>query len=231
VGGVGLVAYRKNLRVTAERTAAVQRTVNEDVTSYGDAVAAIDVADPRLDDAGRADAQRALDAYETAKTRADAMARPEDASNVTTALADGRFALACLNARIAGQPLPERRLPCFMDPRHGPSAADVEWAPDGGTPRPIPLCSPCLATLAAGRLPAAREVEISGRRVPYWQGGRSYAPYAGGYYAGGGTNAMSMLFMGAMLGGAFSGPGYGGWGGTGPGTGGDFGGGGFGGGF
>ena len=83
----------------------MQRTVNEDVTSYGEVVADIDVDDPRLDDAGRADAQRALDAYETAKKNADAMTRPEDAALVTTALEDGRFALACVeraDRRAAG---------------------------------------------------------------------------------------------------------------------------------
>ena len=232
VGGGGYVLYRRQKKVTAERTAAVRRTVDEDVTSYGEVVAAINVDDPRLDDAGRAEAQRALDAYEIAKKNADSMARPEDASTVTAALEDGRFALACVDARIAGKPVPERRPPCFVDPRHGPSVEDIVWAPDGGAPRPVPVCVSCGATLKAGELPAPRTVDVGGRQVPYWSGGRAYAPYAGGYYASSGMDMMSMLFVGSMLGGMFSGPsyggGYGGGGGGGGGNGGDSGGGGWG---
>ena len=232
VGGIGYAGYRASSKATAARTAEVRTTVDEDVTEFGEKVAALDVEDPRLDDAGRTDAQTALDAYEKAKTAAEAMRRPEDAQAVTTALEDGRFAMACVSARLAGQPLPERRPPCFVDPRHGPSVADVEWAPDGGTPRPIPVCQACSVTLAQGRLPAPREVEVSGQRMPYWAAGRAYAPYAGGYY--GGTNMLGAIFVGSMLGGAFSQPtGWGGGdfggnagGGAFQGGGGDFGGGG-----
>ena len=105
-GGMWLAARSKRKR-DAERTAAVRVTVDEDVTEFGEKVAALDVNDPRLDDAGRADAQRALDAYEQAKTAADRMQRPEDAATVTTALEDGRFALACVDARANGQPVPK----------------------------------------------------------------------------------------------------------------------------
>ena len=34
---------------------------------------------------------------------------------------------------LDGRKPPERRPPCFFDPRHGPSSRDVEWAPPGGT--------------------------------------------------------------------------------------------------
>jgi len=231
VGGGGLLLYRRAKRKVAGQTAAVRATVDEDVTSYGEVVAALNVDDPRLDEAGRADAQRALDAYESAKASADQMARPEDAQRVTTALEDGRYALACVQARIAGDAVPDRRPPCFVDPRHGPSTEDVQWAPDGGAPRPVPVCAACSTTLASGQMPDAREVTVGGARVPYWQGGRAYAPYAGGYYAASGMNMMSMLFMGSMLGGMFSGPQYGGgMGGAGESGGGGFSGGDFGGG-
>lgn len=245
IGGGAFWLSRKAKRANAEKTAAIQRVVDEDVTSYGEAVARLDVDDPRLDDSGRADAQHALDSYEQAKMLSARMARPEDAGPVTAALEDGRFALASVEARMDGRPLPERRPPCFVDPRHGPSAEDVQWAPDGGAERPIPVCLACATTLRSGGLPQAREVEMAGGgRVPYWQGGQAYAPYAGGYFGGAGMNVMSMLFMGSMLGGAFSTPtviaptdasglgggdGWGGWGGGGGDGGfggGDFGGGG-----
>lgn len=207
IGGGAWWISRRAKKANAERTAAIARVVDEDVTSYGEAVARLDVEDPRLDDSGRADAQRALDSYEQAKMLSARMARPEDAGAVTAALEDGRFALASVEARMDGRPLPERRPPCFVDPRHGPSAEDVEWAPDGGAQRPIPVCLACATTLRSGGLPQAREVEMAGgARVPYWQGGQAYAPYAGGYFGGAGMNVMSMLFMGSMLGGAFSTP-------------------------
>ena len=64
LGGGAWWISRKAKKANAERTAAIARVVDEDVTSYGEAVARLDVDDPRLDDAGRADAQRALDSYE-----------------------------------------------------------------------------------------------------------------------------------------------------------------------
>ena len=96
VAGGAFYVSRKNKKANAERTAAVQKTVFEDVTAYGEDVARLDVDDPRLDDAGRADAQAALDAYEVAKMKVATMARPEDAAQVTTALEGGRFAMACV---------------------------------------------------------------------------------------------------------------------------------------
>ena len=241
VGAGGYWFYRRSQKATAERTAAVRRTVDEDVTAYGELVSRLDVDDPRLDDEGRADAQRALDAYETAKSATATMVRPEQAATATEALEEGRFALACVEARREGRALPERRPPCFVDPRHGPSAQDVSWAPDGGAERPVPVCGSCAATLLAGDLPAPREVEVAGSRVPYWRAGRQYAPYAGGYYARSGADMMSVLFMGTMIGSMMSGPtavspgfdagsGWSGGGGGGAFGGGDFGGGDFGGG-
>ena len=88
-----------------------------------------------LDAGARADYQRALDAYEAAKTAADRLSEPDDVQHVTEILEDGRYAIACVRARVAGEPLPTRRPPCFFDPRHGLSVTDVEWTPPGGAPR------------------------------------------------------------------------------------------------
>ena len=72
-----------------------------------------------LDAGAQADYQRALDAYEDAKVSGDAMSKPDDIRHVTQILDDGRYAIACVRARVAGEPLPTRRPPCFFDPRHG----------------------------------------------------------------------------------------------------------------
>jgi hypothetical protein len=139
---------------------------------------------------------------------------------------------------LNGQPAPERRPPCFFDPRHGPSVADVEWAPPGGAPRPVPACAACRQRVESGIEPDVRQVMVSGQRMPYWSAPAYYGPWAGGFFGGfGGGGFLSGLFLGDLLGGGFGGwgGGWGGdwddWGGGGFGDGGgDFGGGDFGGG-
>src|SRR5436305_8149338 len=65
---------------------------------------------------------------------------PGDLEAVTAAIEQGRHSLAEAEARLAGKPPPERRAPCFFDPRHGPSARDVVWTPPGGAARAVPAC-------------------------------------------------------------------------------------------
>ena len=140
-------------------------------------------------------------------------------------------------ARWRAQAPPERRPPCFFDPRHGPSTRDVEWAPDGyGAPRPVPVCEADAVRLEQGQEPMTREVVAGGRRVPMYDAPGFYGPYAGGFF-GGFSGFLPGLLFGSMLGGAFGGwgaddasgsdgGGFGDFGGGGGGLGGDFGGGG-----
>ena len=92
--------------------------------------------------------------------------------------------MASAKARFAGEQPPERRPPCFFDPRHGPSSRDVEWSPPYGEPRAVPACEADAQRVERGEDPQTREVECAGRRVPYWQAGPAYAPFAGGYFGG-----------------------------------------------
>ncbi len=152
--------------------------------------------------------------------------------------------MASAKARLEGRPPPERRPPCFFDPRHGPSTRDVEWAPDGyGAARMVPVCEADAVRLESGEAPMAREIVSGGRRMPLYDAPGYYAPYAGGFFGGFsgflpgllfGSVLSSALTPGPFLGGGFGGGGFGG-GGFGDGGGGgldlgDFGGGGFGGG-
>ena len=205
--GVGIFfVVRHSRRTKAKQVAAMRAVLDEDVTSLGERLGAFDLTDPRLDDAGRADLQKALDAYSTASDTAARATNDLDITRATGALEDGRFALACVDARRDGRALPQHRPPCFVDPRHGPSLDDVMWAPDGGAPHPVPVCAACEATIQAGGMPEAREVVTAGgQRVPYWRGGTSYAPYARGYYSSWG-DIMPALFLGTMMAGAFSTP-------------------------
>jgi hypothetical protein len=103
----------------------------------------------------------------------------------------------------------------------------VTWSPPYGEPREVPACEADALRVEDGEDPEAREVEWAGRRVPYWQAGSAYAPFAGGLFGGFGGGLLPGLLIGSMLGGAMApGAAYGDYGGDG----GDFGGGDFGGG-
>lgn len=212
-GGAGVYALsrRNKRRAEEQQRAALEKlrvVVDEDITAFGEELDRLDFspAEPGADDAMRTDYEHALDAYDRAKSAMAAAARPEDVRPVTSALEDGRFSLAVLAARREGRPLPERRPPCFFDPRHGPSVADAEWTPPGGARREVPVCAADRARLADGLDPAVREVDTDQGRRPYWDAGPAYGPWAGGYFGGG---LLPGLLVGTMLGGMMSGPAYG----------------------
>lgn len=140
VGGGGYALYRrsKKKRERAELDA-LRVVVDEDITAFGEELDRLDFhpSEPGADDVMRQDYTHALDTYDKAKELMATAARPQDVQPVTAALEEGRFALATLAARRAGFPVPERRAPCFFDPRHGPSAVDAMWAPPHGMPRNV----------------------------------------------------------------------------------------------
>ncbi|MFI6403404.1 hypothetical protein [Streptomyces sp. NPDC050548] len=211
-GGAGAytLVRRSRRRRLEEQRAALDKlrvVVDEDITAFGEELDRLEFhpAEPGADDAMRADYERALDAYEQAKSYMAAATKPEDVRSVTQALEDGRFSLAQLAARREGRPLPERRAPCFFDPRHGPSVADATWTPAGGAPREVPVCAADQARLADGRDPMIREVDTDYGRRPYWDAGPAYGPWAGGYFGGG---LLPGLLVGTLLGSMMSTPSY-----------------------
>ncbi|MFE9600630.1 hypothetical protein [Streptomyces hokutonensis] len=212
VGGAGAytLVRRSRRRRLEEQRAALDKlrvVVDEDITAFGEELDRLEFhpAEPGADDAMRADYERALDAYEQAKSYMAAATKPEDVRSVTQALEDGRFSLAQLAARREGRPLPERRAPCFFDPRHGPSVADATWTPAGGAPREVPVCAADQARLADGRDPMIREVDTDYGRRPYWDAGPAYGPWAGGYFGGG---LLPGLLVGTLLGSMMATPSY-----------------------
>ncbi|MDJ0346120.1 hypothetical protein QMK19_18495 [Streptomyces sp. H10-C2] len=211
-GGAGAFAlYRRSRKKREERERAelqaLRVVVDEDITAFGEELDRLDFtpSEPGADDPMREDYTRALDAYEAAKAMMDAAAKPQDVRPVTEALDNGRFALATLAARRTGAPLPERRMPCFFDPRHGPSATDAQWAPPGGAARTVPACAADAARLADGEEPMSRMIQTAHGPQPYWNAGPAYAPWAGGYFAGG---ILTGLLVGTMLGSMMSTPAY-----------------------
>ncbi|MGP3983981.1 hypothetical protein [Streptomyces sp. KR80] len=209
VGGGALLVSRRTKQRRAERDRQQLETlrpvVDEDITAFGEELERIsfDPSAPKTDDTMREDYARALDSYDKAKASMEAARRPGDVRGVTEALEDGRFSLVTLEARRDGKPLPDRRPPCFFDPRHGPSVQDVQWAPAGGPERTVPVCAADAARLEDGEEPMGREVETASGRRPYWEAGPLYGPWAYGYFGGG---LLPGLLMGTVLGSLMTGP-------------------------
>ncbi|MEU2673162.1 hypothetical protein ABZ622_30730 [Streptomyces sp. NPDC007164] len=204
------IVLRNRKRKESEERAALDKlrvVVDEDITAYGETLDRLDFhpAEAGADDVMRADYERALDSYETAKSRMSAARHPSDVRGVTQALEDGRFSLAVLDARRTGGELPARRPPCFFDPRHGPSVADARWSPSGGTAREVPVCAADEVRLRAGEEPLGRTVDTPDGRRPYWEAGPAYGPWAGGYFGGG---LLPGLLAGTLLGSMLSSPAY-----------------------
>jgi hypothetical protein len=217
LGGVAFVlfrAYRKRRRTQAE-LAEVKAAAHEDLIALADDVQKLE--EPvEANQGAKNEYAEALDSYDKATRSFDRARQPRELEAVTSALEEGRYHMAAAEAIVAGRNPPERRAPCFFDPRHGPSTRDVEWAPPGGTPREVPACEADAQAVERGAEPASREVMAGGRMVPYWNAPPYFGPWAGGYFMPfGGAGFLSGLFVGELLGGAYGGLGYGSWGGSG----------------
>ncbi|QXJ22102.1 hypothetical protein AGRA3207_003049 [Actinomadura graeca] len=221
--GAFLVVRKRRRAQQAQQMAELKDGVQEDVTLLGEDIARLDlnVMDRNLDADTRSDYERAMNSYDGAKTATERATTPNDMQEVTRALEDGRYYMTATRARLAGEPVPERRAPCFFNPQHGPSVQDVTWAPPGGVARSVPACAADAEAVLRGGDPDVRMVPYGGGRRPYWDAGPAYAPYAGGYYYGyGGVDLLSGMMIGTMLGSMWGG-GFGGGFGDGGGFGGD----------
>jgi hypothetical protein len=214
VGFLAFRAYRRRKRAQAE-LAEVKAAAHEDLIALAEDVQRLEesvASNPQA----QAEYDRALERYDDATRSYDRADRPKELEAVATALEEGRFHMAAAQAVTEGRKPPERRPPCFFDPRHGPSTREVEWAPPGGAPRAVPACEADAQAVERGVEPASREVLAGGRMVPYWSAPPYFGPWAGGYFMPfGGMGFLSGLFVGELLGGAYGGWGYGSWAGSG----------------
>jgi hypothetical protein len=205
--GVPLVLFglgRRRQRKRQEEAARaeleeVKDVARDDLVALGDDIRALDldVEMPDADARAKEHYNQAVECYTAAEQRLDAVRRPEDLEHVTSALEEGRWAMEAAKAELGGREAPERRPPCFFDPRHGPSVGEVEWAPPGGQPRPVPVCAADLQRIRDGIEPEYRQVPHGGQMVPYWAAGPAYMPWAGGFFGGG---LLPGLFVGSLLG-------------------------------
>ena len=82
----------------------------------------------------------------------------------------------------------------------------------------MPACPADAERVLAGADPYIRTVQVGAQRVPYWEGGQAYAPWAQGYYS---RWSGSDLLSGVLIGGFLFGGGGNMFGGVGDGIGGD----------
>jgi hypothetical protein len=213
-GGAFLLARQRRKRRELEE---VKHVARDDLVSLGDDIRAldVDVAMPNANQEAKDHYNQAVEIYTGAEQTLGRARRPEDLGTVSNELERGRYEMEATKALLAGKPAPERRPPCFFDPRHGPSTRDVEWAPPGGAPRPVPACEADALRVEEGLDPSVREIDYAGRRVPYWAAPAAYTPFFGGFYGGFG-GFLPGLLIGETLGG-----GFGGWGDAGGSSGGD----------
>src|ERR1700761_6712100 len=181
----------------------VRASAQEDLVALGDDIRSLDVdiQMPNVSDEAKQRYDQALQAYQRASEIFDRAKQPEDLARVSETLEEGRYAMAYTKALLEGKPPPERRPPCFFDPRHGPSTEDIDWAPPGGTPRPVPACAADALRVKEGFAPHGRQISVDGRPTDYWNAPRHYGPWAGGYFNGfGGGGLLSTLLVGSALG-------------------------------
>ena len=64
----------------------------------------------------------------------------------------------------------------------------------------MPACPADAERVLAGADPYIRTVQVGAQRVPYWEGGQAYAPWAQGYYSQwSGSGMLSGMLIGGML--------------------------------
>jgi MYXO-CTERM domain-containing protein len=194
------VSRRRRIRQAEAEFAEVKSAARDEVIALGEEIRALDldVEMPGVDPDAKRHYGLAVERYQEAEQALEGARRPEQLRPVSELLEEGRWAMLAARAKLAGETVPERRAPCFFDPRHGPSVTDVDWAPAGGEPRPVPVCAADAVRVEEGEDPDSREVSVGGRQVPYWQAGPAFGPFAGGFFAGG---LVPGLLLGSMLGG------------------------------
>ena len=175
-------------RDQADELEGVRRLADEDVTHLGEQLQRLDAEVEGRDlDAARGSTTRQRSTPTSPRSARSGIRKADEVSTVTDTLSTGRYALACVQARVAGEPVPELRVPCFFNPQHGPSVTDVMWTRPGAArgasglragrracrqSREVPRCAPSPSASREGavlggrpRLPALRRGLLRGFHV------------------------------------------------------------------
>jgi hypothetical protein len=157
----------------ADRWRVARKLADDDVTDLGEQLSELhlDTLASELDDETTHHYRRALEHYEQAKDKVRTSTTAEDVLGAEQLLADARYHRAAVLALEAGEPAPERREPCFFDPRHGPSMRDVQWSPPSGVARTVSVCAADARRLEGGEAPEIRMIRVGDRHVPVHEAG------------------------------------------------------------
>jgi phage-related protein len=157
----------------ADRWRVARKLANDDVTALGEELAElhVDTLGNDLDDEAAHHYRRALEHYDQAKERVRTSETADDILGAEQLLADARYHRVAVLALLAGDPLPDRREPCFFDPRHGPSMRDVQWTPPSGVARTVSVCAADARRLEGGAAPEIRMIRVGDRYVPVHEAG------------------------------------------------------------
>jgi hypothetical protein len=178
----GLGARRQRRQDEKAHLEVVRPLLNEEIIALSQQVSALPTtSDPQQSKLSK----DVLDTVEKARQRLDAAKGDKDVEAVTTLLGSARYGLVCLDAVRAGKPIPEPTAPCFFDPRHGPSVAQVQWKPEDGAAREVAVCAACKQRDEAGEQPAIRMVKGHLTERPYWEYAEDLAAYVDGYWSRG----------------------------------------------
>jgi hypothetical protein len=175
---MGLFGKRKQRRLfELERARIARRMANEDVTLLGEELSELhyDTLATELKGEIGDDYANALDAYDRAKQLLRTIEGAEVVKTLLPVLEDGRFYLACVLARQAGRPPPQRLPSCFFNSQHGPSHGEVDWQPPGGDVRRVAVCLTDLNRLEALKQPAIRMVRVGDQLVPWFEADKAFA--------------------------------------------------------
>jgi len=165
---------------------AIKASLQADVSALEDDLWPLgrDLADAEYDGDARREYERAVAINDAVRRSVGQLWSADLADAPTRALGEARYAMACARSRLAGLPIPERRLPCFFNPRHGPSVADVRWHDAPGEPQDVPACAAHAPRIGAAEERDSLYVWTGSTRVPYWQATVAFYAYAAGYFDG-----------------------------------------------
>ena len=121
-GAVGFLLFRaarKRRRAQAE-LAEVKAAAHEDLIALADDVQKLEQP-VEANTRAKQEYTQALDFYDKASGAYDRVTQARQLEGVTSALEEGRWHMSAAQSLLDGRTPPDRRPPCFFDPRHGPS--------------------------------------------------------------------------------------------------------------
>lgn len=202
VGGFLFVRGRRRKREQQQELEAVRVVAREDLSAVGEDIRALDldVQMPGVDKKAVEHYEKAVNAYDHATQRLERTTDIEQVRGIAQRLSDARYEMVAAKAVMKGEEVPERRAPCFFDPRHGPSIKDASYTPVRGSGRDVPVCGACSTRIEDGQQPDPRMIDVNGRNVPYYDAPGQYGRYYSGYYGGfAGSDMFTGMLIGSML--------------------------------